>query len=263
MKKRIMTAIITIPILVFIFYLGGFWLFLMLLAISIAGFNELGELVANTAPDLKPNKPFAYTGIFLILLAFYFQELYIFVISLTVILLLSVIRQLIFHNESKIQEIGITFFCIIYITWTFGFLMAIRNLSDGFYFVLLLLFVIWATDTGAYFSGISLGNNKLAPNISPKKSIEGSLGGLLIATIVSIIIGTSIGFSFLMATLIGVFVSLLSQLGDLMESALKRNAKAKDSGNIIPGHGGLLDRFDSFLLAPSIYYVILVLMGFQ
>ncbi|UMZ73400.1 phosphatidate cytidylyltransferase [Natranaerofaba carboxydovora] len=262
MKKRIISAIITIPLLLLVFYLGGIWLFLLILLISIGGFNELEGIIGNlgNGESSKPNKFIGYMGIFLIYLAFFYQSFNLFILAITVVLLISVAFKLAYFPRSKFLVFSTTLFSIFYITWTFGFLISIRNLPNGFYFVLFLLFVIWATDTGAYFTGISLGKNKLAPEVSPKKSIEGSIGGLIIAVIVSLIIGMSVGLSFVLSLLVGIIVSILSQLGDLMQSTLKRTANIKDSGNVIPGHGGLLDRFDSFLLAPSVFYVILRLI---
>lgn len=261
MKKRIISALLIIPPVVFIFYLGGPWLFLLLLAATVAAYNELNNLVANLSPEVKTFKPLGYAGIFLLLTGFYFHSYTLFIISITFLLLISVVWQLICKYESKFFELGVTILCIFYIVWSFGFLLAIRNLPDGFYLVLLLLLIIWGTDTGAYFFGLLLGKRKLAPNISPNKTVEGSIGGGIVSVLVSIIFGVSIGFSILLALFIGVIISVTAQLGDLMQSVLKRKANIKDSGELIPGHGGILDRFDSFLLSPAVFYLILILMG--
>ncbi len=262
MKKRIISAILTIPILVFIFYLGGLALYLLLLALSLAGFNELSQLVSKMPERSRPYKALGYTGVFLILTALYIGQLYSFIISITLIVFFSAGWKLMFYRESSLDRIGVTLFCIFYISWTFGFLIAIRGLSDGFFLLIMVIFIIWATDTGAYFSGISFGKTRLAPEVSPNKSVEGSIGGTLIAVLVAVIIGKSLGLTVSMAVMIGVLTSLLSQFGDLVQSALKRTAKIKDSGDLIPGHGGIMDRFDSFLLAPSTFYVIMLLLGY-
>src|SRR5699024_7911628 len=118
--------------------------------------------------------------------------------------------------------------------------------------------IVWATDTGAYFVGRSLGKRKLMPAISPKKTIEGALGGIICASIVAIIFQLVKPFSVSLITVIGVTIlaSIAAQLGDLVTSAFNRHFNVKDSGTILPGHGGILDRFDSLLFVLPFLYVI-------
>ena len=124
-------------------------------------------------------------------------------------------------------------------------------------------------DTGAYFAGVTLGKHKLIPALSPKKTIEGSVGGILTATVLALLYGLWVQKSFvlegvnvlLLCGLTGFFGSFLAQIGDLAASAMKRMTGIKDFGNLIPGHGGVLDRFDSVILtAPVVYYIMLLLM---
>lgn len=258
MKERIISAIIFVPLLIFLIYLGGIWLFLLILAASLYGYEELSKLITGLSPKIRPYRPIGYAGIFLFLLSFYFQSHYLFIFFITFLIFTMVIRQLVYNYEAKLNELSITLLCVFYITWTFGFLLAVRSLPGGFFYLLILLFIIWGTDTGAYFFGLSFGKTSLAPNISPKKSVEGSIGGCIVSVVVALVFGASTGFSILIAILTGIVVSVTAQLGDLMVSVLKRKAFIEDTGNLIPGHGGLLDRFDSFLLAPAFYYLILV-----
>src|SRR5690625_4805594 len=118
----------------------------------------------------------------------------------------------------------------------------------GLAYFLFVLFNIWATDSGAYFIGRSLGRRKLWPDISPNKTIGGAVGGVLSAVVIALIFQLVYPlFSLFTAALIAVIASLFGQMGDLVESALKRHYDVKDSGQLLPGHGGVLDRFDSMI----------------
>ena len=126
---------------------------------------------------------------------------------------------------------------------------------QGLYFLVFIFFVILLTDIGAYFFGTRFGKHKLSPVISPKKSVEGAIYGGLSAIIVGLIIGKLIGISFYHSFVLALIVTVMAQLGDLSESLIKRDAGVKDSSNILPGHGGMLDRFDGYIFAiPVAYY---------
>ncbi len=131
----------------------------------------------------------------------------------------------------------------------------------GLVYIFYSLFIIWATDTGAYFTGRAIGKRKLWPEISPNKTIEGFVGGIVCAVIVSILFGllTKMNVPILSLSIVTLFLSVFGQVGDLVESALKRHYQVKDSGNILPGHGGILDRFDSLLFVwPLIHFLHLL-----
>lgn len=138
---------------------------------------------------------------------------------------------------------------------SFHFLRA----SEGTVFIIYLLIVVWATDSFAYFTGRKFGKTKLAPSISPNKTWEGSIGGTLIATILAMIfnmIYTPFPGSLVIFIIITILLSIAGQLGDLIESYIKRFFGVKDSGKLLPGHGGILDRFDSLILVSIIAYII-------
>lgn len=151
---------------------------------------------------------------------------------------------------------------ILYIGWLLSHLVALRGLDDGRNWVFLALLVNFGSDTAAYFTGRALGRHKLAPNISPSKTWEGAIAGVLGAIIISLLftipspLSLPIGYG--QAILLGLLVSVFGQLGDLVESLLKRNMGVKDSGKLLPGHGGALDRIDSVVFAGVVvyYYVI-------
>jgi phosphatidate cytidylyltransferase len=130
--------------------------------------------------------------------------------------------------------------------------------ETGLLLVFFVMFLIWTTDSGAYFVGRTLGKHKLWPDISPKKTIEGSIGGMIAAIIVGSIFHfiVPIFSSYFTALLFILVASIFGQLGDLVESALKRHYAVKDSGNVLPGHGGILDRFDSLIYVMPILHLL-------
>lgn len=150
---------------------------------------------------------------------------------------------------------------VLYVGWMLGLLISLRLDTDGRNWVYLILFATFASDSAAYFTGKAFGKHKLAPKISPGKTWEGVLGGLVGATVMSFLFTLEtplqISFSYANAAAIGIIISVFGQLGDLAESLLKRNTGVKDSGTLMPGHGGLLDRMDSIIFAGAAVYVYL------
>jgi phosphatidate cytidylyltransferase len=139
-----------------------------------------------------------------------------------------------------------------------GFYFFIEINEQGLKYLFFAMFVIWATDSGAYFVGRAIGKRKLWPEISPNKTVEGSVGGVVCALAVGIVFQAIIPISdsLLMVIIIAILLSIFGQLGDLVESALKRHYSVKDSGTLLPGHGGILDRFDSLLFVLPIFHFL-------
>ena len=161
-------------------------------------------------------------------------------------------RKVIFQKPLSASCIGIVYICIY-----LSFLVPIRNGSEGILWVFFILLVLWMGDTGAYIVGSMLGRTKLCPAVSPNKTIEGALAGLLFSLVTGLACKKIFlpDISMTNCILLTAGISLIGQLGDLCESVFKREREYKDSGNILPGHGGILDRIDSLLLAaPFLYY---------
>jgi phosphatidate cytidylyltransferase len=158
-----------------------------------------------------------------------------------------------------VQEVGVTFFGLFYVSYLFGYLLLLRELEDGRAWTFFLFLAVWAGDTGAYYIGTRFGRRKLFQKVSPKKTVEGSVGGLLCSAMAGGI-GKILFFpaaAFLPMALLGAGLGLIGQIGDLAESILKRSSGIKDSGFLFPGHGGVLDRFDSIIFAsPALYYLL-------
>ena len=154
-------------------------------------------------------------------------------------------------------------FILFYTGFLFVYPLQIRNLTNPYGWKLLLyaFSVIWGTDTGAYFIGSALGKSPLAPRLSPKKTIEGAVGGLVVGTLTGVLFGLLFQLPFFWLVGTGILTSFAGQVGDLFASFLKRLAGVKDSGRFLPGHGGVLDRFDSALFSlPVVYYLALFLL---
>ncbi len=157
--------------------------------------------------------------------------------------------------DTAIKTLG-----LIYIAVPLSYVILLKNLEPGRWWLLFILFVIWANDTFAYFTGKTIGRHKLSPYVSPNKTVEGAIGGLAGAVIAGYILNKylSMGMGISEVAVLSIILGVIGIIGDLAESLLKRSAGVKDSGSIIPGHGGVLDRIDSLLFpVPFIYYFLI------
>ncbi|WP_424244758.1 phosphatidate cytidylyltransferase [Elusimicrobium posterum] len=187
------------------------------------------------------------------------DNLYPFSISLVIfgVLFLEVITP----NRS-IERVAFTFFGIFFIPWTLAHLINIRDIEPhGEYLTILMLVTVWTCDTMAYFSGRLFGKHKMNKEVSPKKTWEGAVGGTLCAIGMAIALRALLLptlFTIWQAAILGLIIAVVGQVSDLAESIIKRSTGVKDSSGLLPGHGGFLDRFDSYLLlAPLFYYLVL------
>lgn len=169
------------------------------------------------------------------------------------------------HGKYSIQRVSNVVMLVLYIVFGFTSIIAVRSLENGKYLFMLIFVAAWLSDTGAYFVGVFFGKHKLIPDVSPKKTIEGAIGGLLTCVVSFLIYAIILKFgfklspNFLVFAFLGFIMSLISMCGDLIASLVKRTFKIKDYGNFIPGHGGILDRFDSIIAVSSIMFVLLSL----
>lgn len=257
-KTRALTALAGIPVLLFFAYLGKYWYAILILSLSLLALREYFALVRKSG--WKPVEIVAYIFIPAALFTVYRYDTSLIVLLWALLFAVLNLIPVFFQDSVKYWESVITFWGIIYTGGLAGFLLAIRLLPDGFLLTLFLFFVIWAADVFAYLTGRKMGKKPLAPKISPKKTVEGFLAGLA----GSAVIGSALMFYFPLpylgwqgGALLGIFSGLIGALGDLSQSALKRSVGAKDSGNLLPGHGGILDRFDSLFFTAPFYYLCL------
>lgn len=164
----------------------------------------------------------------------------------------------------SLQSIAFTLLGVFYIGWLLSYLVLLRLLIDGPHYVFYIFGVIWLGDAAALVFGMLFGRQKLAPTLSPRKTIEGAVGGMLGSLCGATVAGRWLlgNFTLTQCLVVGFLLAVLGQLGDLSESLLKRSAGVKDSGILIPGHGGILDKVDGILFgAPALYYYILFVIG--
>lgn len=262
-KTRVISACVFVPLILLATFFGG-WFFTLLIAfVTIVGGYEFRNLLK--AHGYRFSLPLYITAALSFIVFAYIAEGYN-IIILAIVFILLVIHGLLFVLQRlTIEEAAVSFFGIYYIAFTLSTMVSMRLHMEGGMFLIFLIFVIqWLTDSGAYIVGSTIGKHKLMPKISPKKSVEGAVGGVVVAVAAAMIFNLifpvlPMGWLVIMT----VFASIVGQLGDLVESAFKRWADVKDSGNLIPGHGGILDRFDSLLfIAPFLYVFLLFYTNF-
>jgi phosphatidate cytidylyltransferase len=178
---------------------------------------------------------------------------------MTVALFFSLIFAVFRHTEDWLTSWALTFAGVLYIGWLGASAILVRNLPNGLVWTAIALVTVWATDTGAYFVGTRIGRHGFFTSISPKKTWEGAIGGTVLAVLTMLVLGTLFaGLEPLQSLVFGLGISVAGTFGDLAESLMKRQTGVKDSGNILPGHGGLLDRIDSLLFAAVFAYYFLI-----
>ncbi len=277
MLVRLISGVILLAVLLFVIVTNGPVLAVFTLIISVLGFSELIKACGVRAKDEKVTLPeiVGYAGIaaFDFLMLFYpqfFERYSMLVIILTIMGML--LCYVLTFPRYKASQIMAGAFSFLYAPVLLSYIYQTRNLQGGQYLVWLIFCASWGCDTCAYVVGMLIGKHKLAPVLSPKKSIEGAVGGVAGAALIGLIYAKCV-LAFLPASglspdIIWIFPvisaagSVLSQCGDLAASGIKRDHDIKDYANLIPGHGGIMDRFDSVIVtAPLIYYLALILLA--
>ncbi len=264
-KDRILTGIIALPALIlYIYFASPFFFTFLVFVVALLALSEFFRMALP--PERFLEGCIATLSGALLTLAVASQNFALSLGALSVLLIFWLTWFLFSFRElsSVMQQIGLVFLGFVYLSLPLAHLAALRDLEFGRQWIFLVLLLVMASDTAAYFVGVSLGRRKLYPAISPNKSVEGALGGLA-GALGGVVVAKywflpvlSLVDCFLLAAILGP----LAQVGDLVESMLKRSFGVKDSGSIIPGHGGILDRLDSLLLVfPPVFYFAL-LKGF-
>jgi len=257
--SRIVVAAVLLPLVIGLVYLGGWWLFGLAL---VGGLVALHELYAM-ARELRPLVLGGYLGFVATLLGLQLGGVeWMLGGMLATFVLAFVVYGLGGVRHSATTSFAVTILGVAWVGAGIGCLLVVRDIPEfGFWAVMAVLFTVFAADTGAFFVGRTFGRHRLAPAISPKKSWEGFVGGLAAAVVMSFVILYKDRDDFLTipeSLALGLVVALAAVLGDLFESAVKRDLEVKDSGALLGGHGGMLDRLDSLLWAgPAAYFTIL------
>ncbi len=264
LKKRVITALVGLPLLIPVIWFGEPWFTILVAIWGILAAFEFYRMVA--ASKVSPLTYFGLIWTLLFILSPHFDYAPLTPLLLTSAVILSLIWLLLRRQkEGAFTGWMWTIGGILYIGWLLSYFVVLRGLDDGRNWAFLALFTTFASDTAAFFTGRAIGKHKLAPHISPDKTREGTIGGLLGAIIVSLLFilptPLSLPLNWWQTILLGLLVSIFGQLGDLVESLFKRNMGVKDSGEVRPGHGGILDRMDSVVFAGVVvyYYVVWVI----
>ncbi|MEJ2429652.1 MAG: phosphatidate cytidylyltransferase [Deltaproteobacteria bacterium] len=261
--NRWLTAAVALPVLAFIIGLGPGWLLLGLVVLVTTG--GMLELLSLLLPETKSWVRIAALAAGLLLpLATYWKGILGLNTGTVAAIFLALTIHLLLYAKQKpvLQSLGAMVFAQLYIPFLLSHVLLLLQVPSGRRWIFFLFFVIFAGDTGAYYVGHRWGRHKLWPAVSPKKTVEGAIGGLLSSLAVALLVGKLLlslgdfGTTFLLS--LGLVIALAGQIGDLMESMLKRVSHVKDASSILPGHGGLLDRLDSLIFAfPLTYYGVI------
>ncbi len=258
LKQRVITAVVALIIFIPIVFLGGTLIEIAALALAVVAMSEV--LIMKRILLVTPEAIISILGtLFLVAPKSWMHDLPSQINTPFVSLIFAIalmVRVVFSKNRFNFDDAGVLTLTMLYIG--FGFNMFVQARTVGLGMLMYLLLTVWSTDSGAYLVGRKIGKTKLAPQISPNKTWEGSIGGTIVAVIVGIIFSVTglIHYGILATILMTLFLSIAGQLGDLVESSLKRYYGVKDSGRILPGHGGILDRFDSLLLVFPMAYLL-------
>ena len=258
-SKRYYSAIIMIAAVILLLEKGGVTAFyITAFALAVFSLNELRNLFIKNNVVI-PRIPLIFFGIGAV---YYFSLILdskmlpvLFFTAFTVFL--SFKLKSLSSKNGFFERIFFFIFSVLFISVPLACLINIRQSDNGLVYIYLILVATWASDTGAYLVGKKWGKRKMSPSISPNKTLEGLAGGIFLTIGVFVLWHLYDSISILSAVLLGIVVSLSATAGDLLESFLKRNAGVKDSGSLIPGHGGILDRIDALLFTAPVWYIFM------
>jgi len=255
MKTRVLSAFIMLPLMAVI-YFGGLWLVAMCFIIGVLGVREFFKGFESLG--IKPSFPIAFVSAVGLYMIFLFEGQTEWYLCWVFLSMLASLLYLFNIENRKLEDAMATVTGIFYVVYFSFHVVLVDNTGDASILVWLIVLSAFGSDVCAYFTGMAIGRHKLCPKISPKKTIEGAVGGIVGSILVSGIFGFYFANEYFVHCLaIGAIGAVISQCGDLTASVFKRKMGIKDYGNLIPGHGGILDRFDSVLFtAPAIYYYI-------
>jgi phosphatidate cytidylyltransferase len=268
-RTRLISGIGLVIIALVVILAGGGVLAATLLAVSLIGVNELYRALRVEDGGVSPLAWVGYIGVILYYaMVFFGFQTYTMTVLLALLILFMSVYVFTYPRYQTDQVTG-AFFGVIYVAVMLSCIFELRQMENGVYLVWLIFLGSWGCDTCAYCVGMLIGKHKMSPKLSPKKSVEGAVGGVVGAALLGVIYAAAVSSHMegdsnhmLAFAIICTAGALISMVGDLAASAIKRNHGIKDYGKLIPGHGGILDRFDSVIfIAPVIYYLAQALVG--
>ncbi len=262
LQQRILSATVLLPIVLGLTYLGGWAFFGLIFVVTLLAGYEFYTLL-----ELRGYNPAPVLGLTLmagLVLAAALPDAAVSRLVLAAGIIGSLLWQITRSPlRRSLADWALTVAGAVYIAWLAGFMISVRDLPDGLGWMLVILLGTWANDsaayvTGVYLAGRYLGRHAFSPTVSPKKTWEGSVAGWLACTLVTTLLATFLGGPIAGSIVLGLVLGIMGTMGDLAVSVIKRQVGVKDSGNLIPGHGGMLDRVDSLLFVSVIvYYFVL------
>ena len=262
--ERLISGIVLVVLAIASIYCGGTVLLGVVMALSLIGQFELYRVIG------MEKKVLGYIGYFATLcygaVLFFEKQSYI-QLYLLGALLIFMVCYVLCYPQYTFKDVAMTFVGVIYIPMMLSCMYQVRCMDYGLYLVWMIFISAWGSDTCAYCVGKLIGKHKLPTPLSPKKTIEGCLGGIVGAAVIAFVYATifkevlqTAQYSVWMFLVVGAVGAVCSQIGDLAASAIKRNYEIKDYGHLIPGHGGVMDRFDSILFTAPLVYLFLSLV---
>ncbi|MDD4179680.1 MAG: phosphatidate cytidylyltransferase [Candidatus Margulisbacteria bacterium] len=259
---RTVTSLAALPVILGCVYYGNWPFFFLVLALALIAVNEFYNMMMK-----KGFFPAYYVGniitAFFVVFAYYSVKRNwepahsaILTLAAAIALIAGVFLK---REKDTIVDVAVTILGMIYVGWFLSYLFFIRNLTEHGGYLFFLILTVWAMDVAAYFAGRLLGHTPLMPSVSPKKTWEGAIAGFIVCLLAAWIFSSTAQLELWHALILGGLIGVFGQISDLIESMMKRDAAVKDSSNIIPGHGGVLDRIDSFVLTAPLMYYYLVL----
>jgi len=261
MLTRLLTIIICVPVIFLCTYYGGWSFFVFVTVLALLSLNEFYTLM-----NKKGYSPSYLVGNSVTIFFTWFitytvrhphWEPYATGILTTAIIITFSAGIFLKKAQDSTVNASVTLLGILYIGWLFSYLILIREMTAHGAYLFFLMIAIWACDTTAYIVGTKIGRVKLSPYISPHKTVEGAISGFIVSVIAATVFGKMINMNITHSVILGIIIGIVGQISDLVESLIKRDAGVKDSSTAVPGHGGVLDRMDSFILtAPIMYYYL-------
>lgn len=269
LKKRVLSAAVFVPLILLFAFLGSSFSDFLFLICLLIGAYELCRLAKGMGYYIFSPLIIGGVGVFVVMRSifpnFEYSDL-----PIVALIVSTAILSLLRYEKGDVQA-SLTFALHIgstlYLGWLGAYFISLAHLPDGKWWLMITMIIIWFTDMGAYFIGKRWGRRKITPRLSPSKSLEGYLGGIFFGVFIAIVLSWLLntlnwftGFTLFFAILLALLVSTITIFGDVFISMFKRVAGLKDSGRLIPGHGGILDRFDTWIWAVTIAYYFVKLI---
>ena len=276
--QRWLTASVAIPLVLLFVWFGGWWAFAGTLLVTLLSTFELYNMTLHAGYRPLIVVSVGLNLLFLISAMFPAQRLFILEIGFGATLFVSFVALFLRKNmEGALVDWALTISLQLYLSWSMSLFLLLRGyessvihgpggaliyLPRGVWWLLVVFLGVWGSDSAAFFTGHYLGRHKLAPRISPAKTWEGAIGGLVLSIVASLLLTViPLGVPWYLAILLGILIGIAAVLGDLAESLIKRQTRVKDSGQFMPGHGGMLDRIDSLIFAVIVVYIFSQFIG--